>query len=1539
MDNIGAFLQSKLNKFKDQVFGAFQPQQTISPLPQVPQPQPQNLFQQAQGFLQKYPTPASYIGQNIVQPVIKQMQMNNQNSLTPVQKQFGNPLQNPYIQRIGQDLGQGAISALKLTPPGLLVTKIQDYQNHVTPAQSAQNALGDVYNTAKGAGYIFSPVSGLVLGGALGAGTNAIGNVLSGKPWNQNLDQSAVEGMSQGSAFGVVSKFNPLSKPVSQLSTPLKRIIGRAGSEGLEGTVQGLIQPLANGQKRKDAVLEQTVFGVGMGALGGSVEEITKRLAKVPQDAKEAFVKKVMAVDPTMTRKQVEEKLPEFIRLETNRLIRQEVDGELPQWQKAFRKATNGSWDKPVLPDLGFQAQPLGSTADAEKINKYLSNAYKVYSGQKPYQVIARIADDVANKAEFSGNKDIIIRKAIFDHFSNHFIDPTTGTVDKQRLFNVIKSINIPDEIYQSKEGRLNFFKNLENNIERQVIIAKDSMLPGYSSVITQFDNNLENTKDLKYSIRQKNKAKKIFPSESGGPPTNPSSNILSEVPGIGSRNFPGAQITDASIPQIGKTGEVAPVGATQIESPNRISTEQTKLSKEEALSTNPRPLDAPADPLSHYGKLTQTPPMSQGISKDKTISSQPTQGDLGPLPWEDTTTTTQSQIQPKLKAKQKPEQLSLSDAQKKADIAQLKAEGDKEGWTGIVKKYFGKVEAAKTEGTQYATQLKVPEGTDGKAIISALESGKNTGNPQVDGFMAKYRQLDDAIFKKAKEAGIDINYLRDHVTHFWDNSDKEIEQAYAVFRQKYGPSAHRMIPTYEEGIALGLKPKYTDPTQILGISYQKLRQVQAGLETFETMKKSGLIIPAAAARGRSGFAPIDAPGFPQSMAKVDKNMAIAGNWYAPKNIAEKINVAFSPQPNDTMSKFFSATAKLSGKAQDISMSSGIPGTPINAFTFANMTKEIMAGRPVQAVKSILRSVSDKATRQYFSNMAPVIKRMQLNDVPVNTNFNIESIAPEGNVKLLKDTVSGVIHRDLGQAKGAIDKLWGRAMNDPTFERFMPMLQVQMFDDIEKAALKSGKSADEASQVASQAVKNFYGTKGIYDNATRNKTADNIISTLVFAPKFRESMVKFWINNAKALRNPMALENRSNAMFVGSAIATYIAYDTINKSLTGKHLNENPPGTEDKLLIPVGNGQVIGVPYLSSIATIPRGIFRIAGRLAKGDTEGAGKDIFQTFGSTPIKTAGEIMSNEDYFGKPIYKESDSPVDRFKKIGQYAVGSVQQPYIKELTDPRSQNDPLYQRASRLTELPLRFYTEEGLKNKLFYGARDATLSKNEAGFFPQSSQEVRDAFASGQINEKQMKDQLATIAKDEQARAKAKESGYADGESKTFYKDKNGKVQSIDKVAPAQPTLTGSKLVDREKMDKYATDLSGRIGDLITLSQVGKMSQQDALQQVQQLEAQRASIRTALSGKVSQPRSIQQIMLERERSGVNSDINGVLKQVSDGKLSASAAETQLASLKQKLETLKSPRKLRAKKISFKKMKVKKMPKLKAPKIKKLKIRKI
>jgi len=623
------------------------------------------------------------------------------------------------------------------------------------------------------------------------------------------------------------------------------------------------------------------------------------------------------------------------------------------------------------------------------------------------------------------------------------------------------------------------------------------------------------------------------------------------------------------------------------------------------------------------------------------------------------------------------PDALQLSEARKMADIAQINAEGNLENYKSIISEWLGKNKNAQLEGYQFGKQFKKLSTEDATALIKGIESKKVPESLKT--YAEEFRKLDDEVIQMANNEKLDINYLQNHVSHIWKEGQAQVEEKYLAFKRQYGLNNHRTYPTYEEGMKMGLVPKYSDPRAILGYQVQQLYKAKAGMEAFEKLKNEGVIVPASVGYKMPDFQPIKATGFPQSETVIGKGKSIIGSWYAPREIADEINKVFAPKE---VNKALEVSSKISGAVQDITMSGGIPGTPINAWTFAQMQKEMLAGRfksPIQAIFA-----GDK----FMEAKVPVIKRMQLNDVSINTGRVVDNLqAPEG-------------------LKGKGGELWNKLINYPTFRKFAPALQINFFEDISDGLVKKGLTQEEADAVAAKAVKNFYGPPGTYAEAKANPNVRAAIQTGFFAPRYREQIINFWWNSVKGLRHPLAPENVMNTKFLAGAAILLGVMNYINKKMNGHGMKDNPSGMEDKLMIPLrslgfDSDTVIAIPWLSSIATLPRLGIRDINYLKEGDIKSAITDTGSTVLSQLIRPGFDIARNENYFGKPIVQGNETPAKKWLKYGRYYTTSFSHPYLQELTNPQNVGDPAYQRISRALEMPIRYYTQNQIDSKFYY----------------------------------------------------------------------------------------------------------------------------------------------------------------------------------------------------------------------------------------------
>lgn len=640
---------------------------------------------------------------------------------------------------------------------------------------------------------------------------------------------------------------------------------------------------------------------------------------------------------------------------------------------------------------------------------------------------------------------------------------------------------------------------------------------------------------------------------------------------------------------------------------------------------------------------------------------------------------------------KNKPTMYDKQSMDEISTTAVLNESDNRKGWNKLFDRFIGETEVGKTKGYEVGSKHANITKEQAPEVIKALEGSSFKKTPEVVNAVEGLRKDYDVLFQDAKDSGIDIKYLKNYLTHIWKQTPDQVSEQFQRVKGQFGFAKQRTYPTYEEGLKMGLTPKYTNPAEIIANYTNTLERTKAAINLINEGKKQGFIVDTVVGKNYQGFEPILAKGFPRSSSRIGNGALMVDNYYAPSSIAQEINNVFTPTNAGNMGKFLDKTGKASGTIQTLGLSGGGPATPLNAFTAAQTIKELTAGRVVSPLKSLVSATMPGGAKKYFTKNVNVVKEMQLNNLPLSTTMTPDNVVPKGFFS------------------GGLGNVWNKLMEEPTFKKFMPMLQIEFYKDIKAKQISKGIPEDQAIATAVKATKNFYGLTGTGEAAKQNKVTQDLLKTVFFAPKFRESMVGFWVNNLKAVKNPLAPENINNTKFVMGAVITYGAMNALNQKINGKPMSENPPGYEDKLLIPVGNGDVIGVPFLSSIATVPRGVYRQGKKIISGDYTGAVKDAAQTYLSMGLKPLTDVAANKDYFGRDIAPEGATATERHKAVGSYLANQLlMHPYLKEMFGKKNQEDPAYQRLSRAMEMPLRFYTEKGIQAGYYYSAKDKAV---------------------------------------------------------------------------------------------------------------------------------------------------------------------------------------------------------------------------------------
>jgi hypothetical protein len=557
---------------------------------------------------------------------------------------------------------------------------------------------------------------------------------------------------------------------------------------------------------------------------------------------------------------------------------------------------------------------------------------------------------------------------------------------------------------------------------------------------------------------------------------------------------------------------------------------------------------------------------------------------------------------------------------------------------------------------------------------------------------------------KKMIDAGIDVEERKNYITHLYNEVAKEFigyQPGKTNLESKLYATKQRKIETYEQAKEYGFTPKYSQVRQIIAHYVRAAERKIAQQKYINDMVEKGLFVKGDMLEGKKQF-----------------KQVYGTEYFAVKDIANIANKIFDPQSEW---KWLKGLANLSTAAQDVFLSGGGLGTPLNAYYLALLNKELLGGNIKGAGVASIKSLTEKKANKYFlipENMK-TIKEIQLGDkdtegMAVETTLDIESLGDKPGAflsawKTLTKTLTGNIRGDEGALKQFQDT-WAKVVNEPTFKRALPIMNIEFYKMVKKELLGKGLSETEATNIALKTYKNWTGNESMLALALQDKNWQNFLTSVLFAKVYRRTMGKFFLNNVSALKSPNKPENKRNLLFLAAFILTAALADLINKKGTGVHIWQNKGNTKDKLVIPYNDKKdVVAIPVFNSLWTIPKTIFGVAAGLMQGDTTKAFQSV-QSATSMLLNPLISIANNKNWYGEEIYDKSDSAEVRYEKIGKYLATQYNHPYIQAYMDNQAGKKTGVATVSQALELPFRFYTDKQLNTAEYYSIRDEVVNK-------------------------------------------------------------------------------------------------------------------------------------------------------------------------------------------------------------------------------------
>lgn len=611
---------------------------------------------------------------------------------------------------------------------------------------------------------------------------------------------------------------------------------------------------------------------------------------------------------------------------------------------------------------------------------------------------------------------------------------------------------------------------------------------------------------------------------------------------------------------------------------------------------------------------------------------------------------------------------------------------------TPIVKDVLSKLSRAKTasatEAGLTANIIRSKAKTEGVSLDRGFRDRYQSGTlkkgaEQRVGQIIK--QETDRVFKQQQKLDPNIKYRQNYLPQAYAQSQDVVDEATKQLRTRTGAGKQRAFSTYQEAGEFGLSPKYETVDQMIGANAADARKALGNRTAVQSGLNSGLFTAN--------------PATAKGLSAVDGFYDKYGNQvFASKKVADVVNGVMQDSTTG-LSKTLKGSAELNGVWQDIALAGGVPGTPLNFFTFGQMFKDLAAGR-VSVVKDLLYSMSDNATAKRFASKDKFVREMANRGLPLSQLSSLTNVD-----------------------RNALSTIWGRAVNQPTFQRFMPNQYLTLSENVfSKAQKKLGR--DAALDLAAETTKKFYG---IVDQIAkgRDNTTQSAISSLFFAPRYRESIINTLFNTGKSvttkIADPAYAMNRR--LFAGLAV-TAAGYEILNRQITGHSMFDNREGQELSLEIPYGekdkggNQPVLNIPFMPGFLALPRAAVNAIKSLSEGDAKGFMAEGGKTL-SMPITTATTLIGNKNYFGEPIYisdevakkegVEADSPLGVVKKIGSYLAGQSTPAWVRAGI-AQAQGKPLGKVLATGLEAPVRFGKRPNPDTAAYFEEKDNAYNK-------------------------------------------------------------------------------------------------------------------------------------------------------------------------------------------------------------------------------------
>lgn len=557
--------------------------------------------------------------------------------------------------------------------------------------------------------------------------------------------------------------------------------------------------------------------------------------------------------------------------------------------------------------------------------------------------------------------------------------------------------------------------------------------------------------------------------------------------------------------------------------------------------------------------------------------------------------------------------------------------------------------------------------------------------NPN-DPKFARIKKLLQDMYALETAVGLPVKQRQGYLPHYWEDPPQVKPSTARKVGARPGFVDPRKHKTYAEGIAAGLKPKYTNMGDLILRRYGASLKGQADRQLWNHLKQNKLIAPITSKRARQeGYETLDPKHLPLHRVRKKKKDKLIQAYGTTPEIARYLHNYLKPDDESTWRKL----AKINTNIKNIILSGGIPGTGINFHGIQNIRGRhasatgLVKGN-VEAIKWLTRPKKARAFLDTNYDQLPqavsdgLVVTTEEHGVPFHKQLAGWKTEWEA---YKKKGLKGKVIRGPGQLASLMRIGHGILFEDPLFQNVIPAFKLKFYME-NKAAMGGPAAASKANEI--------YG--GInYLMEGRSKDTQAALRAVLLAPDWAETHYRLAKGTLKALRGPKTPESRLYRSLVYRALIAYALKNAVQIGMTGEPTQENQRGHETSIdlgkagskkryFVHGGADDFMKIPYDVMSALVTHNLDRIpeivGGRLS------------------PLVQAGiKVATNKDHWGKKILSKDLPPL---KEMGNLAaeVGEVTLPqYVQgPLEHALGRNETWEETFAESFEIPLRYPKE-------------------------------------------------------------------------------------------------------------------------------------------------------------------------------------------------------------------------------------------------------